>query len=283
MVRQRNKVNLTIEDRKCLDSIVKSNKSTGFDKLKAQVLLLIDIGKHGPKLTYADITEQLKVSSRSIGRIKEAYAQNSSIQDVFRFDGLSDQSNQKFDNKQSSNHKKKKNIRYVENENSVDGDFLLEHIKCRVTLTKDEREKLESSISEGKHTIRKIYRAKILLLADEGTYGPAMRDNEIADKLDVSKSTIQRVRKLLITKGGIEDVLNFNHKNAGRPRKIDGVTEAVLVAQVCSKPPEGRCRWTLRLLAERLVELEVVDSISHGAVGTTLKKMNLSLGKGKNG
>src|SRR5207247_10845468 len=100
---------------------------------------------------------------------------------------------------------------------------------------------------------------------------------------EVSKSTVQRVRRLLITEGRLESVLNFNHENAGRSRKIDGSVEAILVAQACSKPPEGRCKWTLRLLADRLVELKVVDSITHGTIGNALKKMNLSLGNGKNG
>lgn len=283
MKRPRNNVILTVEDRKCLETIIKSVKSTAFDRLKAQVLLLTDIGEHGPKLSCNDVVEQLKLSPRSIGRIKEAYAQNSSIQDVFRFAGLSDQSKPRSGSEQSFKHKKKKNICYVECDDIEDGDFLFELVKCRVTLTKDERAKLESIIKEGKQTIRKFNRAKILLLADEGSDGPAMSDEGIADKLEVSKSTVQRVRKLLLTKGRIEDVLNFNHQNAGRHRKIDGEVEAVLVAQACSKPPEGRCRWTLRLLADRLVELKIVDSITHGSVGNALKKMNLSLGNVRSG
>jgi transposase len=277
--RQRNNVKLTLEDRKCLETVAKSNKSTAVDILKAQVLLLTDIGEQGPKFSCNEVLEQLKISSRSVGRIKEAYAQNSSIQDVFRFAGLSDQSNSRCGLKP----KKKKNVCYVECENSEDGDFLFELVKCKVNLTKDERAKLESIIKEGKQTIRKFNRAKILLLADEGSDGPAMSDEEIADKLEVSKSTVQRVRKLLLTKGRIEDVLNFNHQNAGRPRKIDGEVEAVLVAQACSKPPKGRCKWTLRLLADRLVELKTVDSITHGTVGNALKKMNLNLGNARSG
>lgn len=282
MKRRRNNVKLTLEERKCLEGVVKANKSTAFDKLKAQVLLLTDIGEYGPKLSCNDVVKQLNVSPRSIGRIKEAYAQNSSIQDVFRFAGLSDQSKPKSDSEQSFKDKKKKNICYVEIENS-EGDFLLELVKCKVTLTKEERAKLESVIKGGKQTIRKFNRAKILLLADEGVDGPALSDEEIANKLEVSMSTVQRVRKLLLTKGQIEDVLNFNHQNAGRPRKIDGEVEAVLMAQACSKPPEGRCKWTLRLLADRLVELKTVDSITHGSIGNALKKMNLNLGSARSG
>lgn len=222
MKRRRNNVKLTLEDRKCLESIVKSNKNTDVDKLKAQVLLLTDISEHGPKLSYNDVVEQLKLSSRSIGRIKAAFAQNSSIKDLFRFAGLSDQSKSRCENEHSFKHRKKRNIRYVEFENGEDGDFLSEFVKCRVTLTKDERAKLESVIKEGKQTLRKFNRAKILLLADEGPDGPAISDEEIADKLDISKSTVENVRRLLLTKGRIEDVLNFNHQNAGRPVKLMG-------------------------------------------------------------
>jgi hypothetical protein len=150
-------------------------------------------------------------------------------------------------------------------------------------LTRKEREYLETIINGGKQSIRKFNRAKILLLADEGTEGPAMTDTEIAEKLDVSVPTVGRVRRLLITKGQIDEVLSSNHHNAGRPPKVDGVTQATLVAQACSAPPEGRCKWTVRLLADRLVELEVVDCISHTTVANVLKKMNLSLGSVRNG
>lgn len=281
------KVLLTLEDRKCLEKILNSEKCTHHDKQKAQVLLLTDVGEHGPKTSLKDVVDQVKLSPRSVGRIREAYAKNSSVHDVFRFAKLSDQTDgrRKESRVDDPNHKsaKKNNIKYVEIDDSENESFLIENIKCRVTLTKEERDQLHSVIKEGKHSLRKINRAKILLLADEGIEGPAKTDEEIAEKLDVSMSTVARVRRLLITKGQMEDVLNFNHQNAGRPRKIDGEVEAVLVAQACSKPPKGRCRWTLRLLADRLVELEMVDSITHGAIANALKKMNLSLGSAKNG
>jgi len=281
------KVLLTVEDRKCLEKILDSAKSTQHDKQKAQVLLLTDVGEYGPKTPPKDVADLVKLSDRSVGRIREAYAESSSIHDVFRFAKLSNQTSgqAKQSRVDDPNHKssKKKNIKYVEIDDSENESFLIENIKCRVALTKEERNQLNAIIKEGKHSLRKINRAKILLLADEGIEGPAKTDEEIADKLDVSISTVARVRRLLITKGQIDDVLNSNHQNAGRYRKIDGEIEAVLVAQACSKPPEGRCRWTLRLLADRLVELEVVDSITHGSIGNALKKMNLSLGNGKSG
>lgn len=284
---KRTKILLTVADRKCLEKILNSDKSTQHDKQKAQVLLLTDVSGYGPKTTLKDATDRIKISPRSIGRIRKAYAENSSIHDVFRFTKLSGQTSgrTKENRVDDPNYKssKKKNIKYVEIDDSENEPFLIENIKCRVTLTKEERNQLNAIIKEGKHSLRKINRAKILLLADEGIEGPAKTDEEIADKLDVSMSTVARVRRLLITKGQIDGVLNFNHNKAGRAPKIDGKVQATLVAQACSTPPQGRCRWTVRLLADQLVRLEVIDSISHTAVAGALKKMNLNLGNEKNG
>jgi hypothetical protein len=276
------KVVLTQNERNRLESIVNSSKTTQYDKQKAQVLLLTDVGEYGSKIAPKDVATRLKISPRSVGRIKEAYARNLSIEDVFQFSGLSNQA--KTDSIRTRALKPlKKNAKYIQIDENEGESFLIEHIKCRVTLTKEERRKLEALINEGKQSNRKFNRAKILLLADEGTEGPAMTDEEITKKLDTSLSSVARVRRLLIIKGNVDEVLNFNHRKAGRAPKIDGTIQATLVAQACSQPPEGRCRWTVRLLADRLVELGIVDAISHTAVGTALKKMNLNLGSGRNG
>lgn len=277
------KIQLTLEDRKRLETILKSPKSTPNDKQKAEVLLLTDIGEHGPKISPKDAAAKIGLSKRSVGRIREVYSKNSIIDDVFRFAKLSKQVGCRVENSKKSMSSKSKKSRYIEIGDSDNEPILIEKMKCRVTLSKKERELLEAVLREGKQTARKFNRAKILLLADEGVEGPAMTDAEIADKLDVSIATVARVRRLLITKGQINDVLNFNHHNAGRRSKIDGTIQATLVAQACSAPPEGRCKWTVRLLATQLVELEVIDSISHTAVGNALKKMNLSPGNAKNG
>jgi hypothetical protein len=287
MLRRIINVLLTLEERIRLETILKSSKSTLNDKQKADVLLLTDEGEHGPKISAKHAAEKVGLSRRSVGRIRGAYAENSSIEDVFRFAKLSQQSSRQVHKKAvdplNPPSLKKKNSKYVEMDDNGNNPFLIENVKCRVTLTKEEREYLESIIKEGKQTARKFNRAKILLLADEGAEGPAMTDTEIADKLDVSAPTVARVRRLLITKGQIDDVLNTNHHNAGRPPKIDGIVQATIVAQACSAPPEGRCKWTIRLLADQLVKLEVIDSISHTAVSNALKKMNLSLGSVKSG
>jgi transposase len=277
------KVQLTLEDRKRLETILRSPKSTLNDKQKAEVLLLTDIGEYGKKISPGEAAAKVGLSTRSVGRIREVYAKNSIIDDVFRFAKLSNQASCRVNNVKKPMSSKSKKGRYIETEDNDNAPILIENVKCRVTLSKEEREQLEAVLKEGKQTARKFNRAKILLLADEGFEGPAMTDKEIADKLDVSVITVARVRRLFITKGQINDVLNFTHQNAGRPSKIDGTIQATLIAQACSAPPEGRCKWTVRLLATRLVELEVIDSISHTAVGNALKKMNLSLGNEKNG
>jgi|SRR3984957_1264527 len=280
MKRSRIHVRLTIQDRQRLEIILNSRVSTRHDKLKAEVILLTDVGEYGPKISNSDVLAKLNISSRSLGRIKETYSKNSSIEDLFRFSGLSDQTKSP-DN--ITSNVKKINSKYVELDDGSNESFLVEHIKCRVTLNNKEREYLEAIINEGKQSNRKFNRAKILLLCDEGSDGPSMTDEKIAEKLDVSLSTVARVRRLFITNENVEAVLNFNHTKAGRLPKIDGRVQATLVAQACSQPPEGRCKWTLSLLADRLVELNVVDAISRTAVGTALKKMNLNLGSEKSG
>jgi len=140
-----------------------------------------------------------------------------------------------------------------------------------VKLTGEEREELLQFLRKGKSSARSQTRARILLLSDEG-----LEDDEIAETLKVSKSTVCRIRKRYC-EGGLDFALQEKPRS-GAPNKIDGRVEAQLTLLACSDPPEGRSRWTVRLLADRLVELEVVDSISHMSVQRLLKKMKLSLG-----
>jgi transposase len=140
-----------------------------------------------------------------------------------------------------------------------------------VILKEEEREELRRYLRKGKSSARSLTRARILLLADEDR-----NDEEISDALKVSKSTVSRIRKRYC-----EDGLDFAlHEKArsGAPPKIDGRIEAQLTLLACSEPPEGRSKWTVRLLADRLVEMEVTESISHMSVQRVLKKMKLSLG-----
>src|SRR5262245_42506574 len=141
--------------------------------------------------------------------------------------------------------------------------------KCVVRLTPDQRRDLERLVRRGRHTARTLIHARILLKADAG--GPAWDDARIAEALECGARTVARVRKQF-AQGGLDAALH-RKKPAGRQyRKLDGAQEARLVALACSPPPEGKARWTLKLLADRLVELEVVDAVSDETVRRTLKK-----------
>ena len=149
--------------------------------------------------------------------------------------------------------------------------------KYIVRLSADERAVLQLTVHKGKAAAYKRMHAQILLKADEGGDGPGWKDREIASTFDVSTKTVARLRERLCTKG-FESCLE-RAKGAGRKRKLDGSQEAHLIAMVCSTPPEGRARWTLRLLADQMVELEYVDQLSHEAVRQLLKKRNQTLAK----
>ena len=155
--------------------------------------------------------------------------------------------------------------------------------KYIVTLTKDERETLRELTSKGKHKSQKILNALILLGCDEGEYQIKCSINEeIANILNISMRKIDRVKERFVLEG-IEVALNGRKRNRIYDKKADGDFEAHLVAVSCSEPPEGFARWSLRLLADKVVELEYIDSISHETVRSILKKTKLSLGNKKVG
>lgn len=139
-----------------------------------------------------------------------------------------------------------------------------------VRLTKAERHTLLSIVRTGKAAAHKRTHAQALLKADEGKQGPAWTDDEIAEAVEVHRNTVANVRQRFVERG-LEAAVN-RKKLPPRLRKLDGAQEARLVAVACGPPPEGRARWSLRLLAERLVALEIVDEISHETVRQTLKK-----------
>lgn len=139
-----------------------------------------------------------------------------------------------------------------------------------VRLTKAERDTLLGLVKTGKAAARKRMHAQVLLKADEGKQGPAWTDDEIAEAVEVHRNTVANVRQRFVEQG-LEAAVN-RKKLPPRLRKLDGAQEARLVAVACGPPPEGRARWSLRLLAERLVTLEIVDEISHETVRQTLKK-----------
>lgn len=143
--------------------------------------------------------------------------------------------------------------------------------KYRVTLTDEERAGLEALISRGKGDARKLAHARILLQADEADGGPALTDDEVAAALGTSTRTVERVRRRFVEEG-LGSALMPKPTKRIYARALDGAQEAHLIALACSAPPEGKKRWTLRLLAERVVELGYAEAVSHETVRRVLQK-----------
>ena len=149
--------------------------------------------------------------------------------------------------------------------------------KYIVTLTEEERRMLQERLARGKAAARKLTHARVLLKADAPPDGPGWNDERIAEGLEVGRATVERVRKEFVEEG-LDAALERRKPRRLYQRKLDGDGAAHLVALACQKPPEGRSRWTLQLLADRMVPLEYVDEISYQTVRRTLKKTNSSLG-----
>ena len=149
--------------------------------------------------------------------------------------------------------------------------------KYVVELSADERRQLEELVSKGKSLARKIEHARILLKADQGPAGPGWTDEHIAQAYDVSSLTVGRLRQRLV-EHGLEDALVRRQHEQPLRRKLDGAAEARVIALACGSPPKGRRRWTIRLLADKVVELEIVDAVGRETLRKMLKKTNLSLG-----
>jgi len=147
----------------------------------------------------------------------------------------------------------------------------------KVTLEKDEREELAALVNKGKGNARRMRRARILLMADEAQENGGWKDADIAKALSASVRTVERTRQKCV-EAGIEAALNHTRPKKTHRKILDGEAEARLVQLACSEAPDGREDWTMQLLADKLIELEVVETVSRETVRTTLKKMNSSLG-----
>jgi transposase len=145
--------------------------------------------------------------------------------------------------------------------------------KYVVRLEDEERTRLETLVSQGRASARTIQRARVLLKADVGPAGPGWSDVEIQRTFAVGLVTIYRVRQTWVEEG-LNAVLTRHPKSRHRHRKLDGDQEARLIALACSQPPPGRCRWTVRLLASKFVELGHADRVAPETVRQTLKKTN---------
>jgi transposase len=156
-------------------------------------------------------------------------------------------------------------------------------VRYKITLTEEERKDLKSITSKGKHRSQKVINALILLNCDEGDFQTKRSTNEqVAGVLKISMKKIDRVKKRFVEEG-LDVALNGHKGERVYEKKADGDLEAHLVALSCSEPPEGFARWSLRLLADRVVELNYIDSISYETVRRVLKKTKLSRGKNRAG
>ena len=149
--------------------------------------------------------------------------------------------------------------------------------KFVVALSPEQRQLLEAMTRTGTHAAMALAHARVLLLADAAEAGGGEPDGAIAEAVGVSAGTVARARKRFAT-AGLEAALHRRRPTGRQYRKLDGAQEARLIAVACSEPPDGRSRWTLRLLADKLVELEVVDTIDPATVHRTLKKTTSSRG-----
>ena len=146
-----------------------------------------------------------------------------------------------------------------------------------VHLSESERGILSELIATGRAAARTLTHARILLKADRGPGGPGWRDGAIAEALEVSRPTVERVRQRFVTEG-LEAALSHRRHTSGHPRRLDGKQEAQLITLACSTPPDGRDGWSLRLLADKMVELQYANTVSYETVRRTLKKTTSSPG-----
>ena len=147
-----------------------------------------------------------------------------------------------------------------------------------VRLSAEEREQLQGLVNRGREAASRRRHAQVLLLVDEGDHGEGLSDREVAERVGFWRRTVEQIRERCVCEG-LQAALERKKRTRERSRKLDGEGEARLVSLACSEPPAGRARWTLRMLGDRLVELEVVDSISPEAVRQVLKKHYQTLAK----
>jgi transposase len=149
--------------------------------------------------------------------------------------------------------------------------------KYEVELSEDQRFALQQLLSRGNAPARQQTHARILLKIDRNAPGPRWTDEQVAEAFEMSRYTVIRIRERFVT-NGLDDALTHRHHTQTRARALDGEQEAHLIALSCSPAPAGQARWTLRLLADRMVELEYVEQVSHETVRKVLKKTNSSHG-----
>jgi hypothetical protein len=155
--------------------------------------------------------------------------------------------------------------------------------RYKVTLTKDERHELEAISTKGKRAARTVLYSRALLLLDAGEFGPKWRVEKVAEALGITSRSLEHLKKRFVEQGLSAAIERKERATPPREIQFGGEFEAQLLALACSEAPEGRSRWTVRLLAEKMVELNIVPNVSPMTVCNTLKKMNLNLTKANTG
>ncbi len=150
-------------------------------------------------------------------------------------------------------------------------------IRYRVTLTNEERRELETISTKGKRAARTVLYARALLLLDAGEHGPNWLVAKVAEALGITSRSLEHLKKRFVEEGLLAAIERKKRVTPPREIQFGGEFEAHLLALACTEAPEGRKRWTVRLLAEKIVELKIAPSVSPMTVCNTLKKMNLSL------
>lgn len=145
-----------------------------------------------------------------------------------------------------------------------------------VKLTLEERDQLADLINRGREAAYRRRHAQVLMLVDEGAYGPGCVDKDVAEQVGFSRRTVELIRERCVTEG-LAAALERKKRSRSRTQRLDGEGEARLISLACSDAPKGYARWTLHLLADQLVELEIVDSISHECIRQVLKKHHKTL------
>lgn len=154
--------------------------------------------------------------------------------------------------------------------------------RYKVTLTKEEHDQLQTVLSKGKHSSQQYRNACILINSDEGPYGNKISNEQIAQVLQINNKTVERVKQRFV-EVGFDACMDRQPYPKKDPKKVDGDFEAHLIALSCSKAPEGYARWSLRMLADKMVELEYAESVSHETVRQVLKKTKSNRGGSKDG
>jgi transposase len=155
-------------------------------------------------------------------------------------------------------------------------------VRYKVTLTKEEHDQLKAVLGMGKHSSQQYRNACILINSDEGPYGQKLSNEQISQVLQINSKTVERVKQRFVEEGFDACMDRKQYPKKG-PKKADGDFEAHLIALSCSKAPEGYARWSLRLLADKMVELEYTDSVSHETIRQVLKKTKSNRGGLKDG